>query len=76
MESIYLRSHNPDQADPPELNGRKHCAQHVAQRAGNKVSQDVLDGVALRWKIIQYFEYKSFVIRLTQHFVKKAHDNI
>lgn len=30
LSQFYLRSHNPEKADPPELRSRKHRAQHVA----------------------------------------------
>ena len=42
----YLWDDDPDQAEPPELHGSKHCSQDISKSTGNKVSKDVLDGVS------------------------------
>ena len=49
-DTADLGKDNPDEADPPEVQCSEGCSNDVAERAGDEVTNDVLDGVT--WKLL------------------------
>ena len=46
MKFRYLGDRDPDEAEPPEVEGEEEGAEDVAQRAGQHVPEYVLHGVS------------------------------
>ena len=49
-DTADLGEDNPDEADPPEVQCSEGCSNDVAERAGEQVTNDVLDGVT--WELL------------------------
>ena len=47
-DTADLGEEDPDQAEPPEVQSSEGCSNDVAERAGEQITNDVLDGVT--WK--------------------------
>ena len=47
-DTADLGEEDPDQAEPPEVQSSEGCSNDVAERAGEQITDDVLDGVT--WK--------------------------
>ena len=49
-DTANLGEDNPDEADPPEVQGSEGCSNEIAESAGEEVTNDVLDGVT--WEFL------------------------
>ena len=49
-DTADLGEDNPDEADPPEVQCSEGCSNEVSERAGEQVTNDVLDGVT--WEVL------------------------
>ena len=44
-DTANLGKEDPEEAEPPEVESGESCSNDVAERAGEQITDDVLDGV-------------------------------